>query len=288
MLALVAAAPRPAGAADPEAAARGAYIAASAGCEECHTDMKNGGRPFAGGRKFETRFGAVSSPNLTPDATGLGRWSAADFGRAMRWGIAPDDSHYQTLFPFPFYNRLTDADLADLKAFLDNLAPVSRRNDSAVERSVSFGRTRNALGVAAQPFRGPWTPDPARDAVWNRGNYLVASIGRCGDCHTPRDALGIPVPGHFLAGTRAGPDGKKVPNITPDPQTGIGDWSEDDIAALLQTGQTPDFDFVGGSMAEIVKSTAHLTDADRHAISVYLRTIPAILATPARIIPKKG
>lgn len=123
---------------------------------------------------------------------------------------------------------------------------------------------------------GPWQPDPDKDPVWNRGAYLVAALGRCGDCHTPRTILGAPDAARFLAGTLEGPDGKKVPNITPDGKTGIGNWTLDDIIGLLTDGHTPDFDFVGGSMAEIVKTTARLSAEDRRAVAVYLRSVPAV------------
>src|SRR5579863_5148732 len=111
-------------AAQADAVARGAYLAAAAGCDQCHTDTERGGRPYAGGRAFDTGWGTVVSPNITPDrATGIGEWSAADFNRALRWGIAPDDSHYLPVFPFAFYNGLTHGDVADLWAFLGSLAP---------------------------------------------------------------------------------------------------------------------------------------------------------------------
>jgi len=266
----------PAAAADRDAVARGAYLAGAAGCDQCHSDSEHGGKPFAGAPPFPTPYGRIATPNLTPDrATGIGGWSLADFTRAVRWGVAPDDSHYVPSFPYPFYNRLTDGDLADLKAFLDSLPPVSRRDLEGAGSTALVGRARAALAVALTPLRGAWQPDPAKDAVWNRGAYLVASVGRCGDCHTPRSWLGVPDSERFLAGTPSGPDGKKVPNITQDAKTGIGDWSEQDIVGVLTDGHTPDFDFVAGPMADIVKNTARLTEEDRRAIAVYLHSIPA-------------
>jgi mono/diheme cytochrome c family protein len=271
---LVAAAP-PAATADRDAVARGAYLAGAAGCDRCHTDGEQG-QPYAGGRLLATPFGTIPTPNITPDlATGIGRWSMADFGRALRWGIAPDDSHYVPAFPYLFYNRLIDGDLADLKAFLDSLPAVSRPDLKGAGSTALIPRAQAALAVVATPFPGPWQPEPDKDEVRNRGGYLVASVGRCGDCHTPRTWLGTPDPERFLAGVPAEPGGKKVPNITPDPQTGIGNWSEDDIVGVLTDGHTPDFDFVGGAMNEIVKNTARLTAEDRRAIAVYLLSIPA-------------
>jgi mono/diheme cytochrome c family protein len=268
---------RAAAAAEPDAVARGRYLAAAAGCDQCHTDTEHGGQPYAGGRLLVTAFGTIPTPNITPDKdTGIGRWSSADFVRAMRWGIAPDDSHYVPLFPYLFYNRLTDGDLADLKAFLDSLAPVSRPDLKGTGSTALVQRAQAALAVVATPLLGPWKPDPDKDALWNRGAYLVAGIGRCGDCHTPPIWLGAPDPDRFLAGnTAVGPKEKKAPNITPDRGTGIGNWIEADVIGVLTDGRTPDFEFVGGPMAEIVKSTAHLTEGDRLAIAVYLRSVPA-------------
>ena len=258
-------------------AERGAYLAAAAGCDQCHTDAKNGGRPYAGGRAIETPLGIVFSSNITPDReTGIGNWRFADFTRALRWGIAPDDSHYSSAFPFAFYNRLTDEDISALKAFLDAVPAVSQVDRAGYASGLAASRARAAVAVVAERFPGPWMPDPSRDPIWNRGAYLVATVGRCGDCHTPRNFFRARDPARPLAGTSAGPGGKAVPNITPDPQTGIGKWSEEDIINLLKNGQEPDFDFVGGAMGEIVRNTSRLDDADRRAIAIYLKSLPAI------------
>ena len=276
---------RSASGADADAIARGAYLAEAAGCDRCHTDSERGGQAYAGGRELATAFGIIATPNLTPDrATGIGRWSAADFTRAMRWGVAPDDSHYIPVFPFPFYNRLTTRDLSDLKAFLDSLPAVSRPGLPGTGSTALVARARAAIAVVATPLPGPWQPDPDKDPVWNRGAYLVHSLGRCGDCHTPRTLLGAPDPDRFLAGAPPGPgaihdrkaEGKKAPNITPDRKAGIGNWSEGDIVRVLTEGQTPEFDEVGGAMAEIVKNTARLSEGDRRAIAVFLASVPAV------------
>ena len=261
--------------ADEGAIGRGAYLAAAAGCDQCHTDSKHGGAPYAGGRVLETAFGRITTPNITPDrVTGIGGWSAADFARAMRWGIAPDGTHYVTAFPFPYFANLTDGDLADLKAFFDSLKPVSRPRIAGAAPLALCARARAAIGAAIAANSSPSPMLPAGDAPAARGAYLVATVGRCGDCHTPLTWLGVPDTGRFLAGSHGGIEGVKAPNITPDAKTGIGKWSQDDIAAALKDGETPDFDFLGGSMAEIVRNTARLTDDDRHAIAAYLKTIP--------------
>ena len=263
--------------AEADSIARGAYLAAAAGCDQCHTDVEDKGRPYAGGRELDTPFGRLFTPNITPDPdTGTGRWGFADFERALRWGIAPDDSHYRPAFPFPFYNRMTENDLADVVAFLGSVPAVSQQNRAVARSIFSAALPRAALAVLAQPFAGPWEADPAKEQSWSRGAYLVNAVARCGDCHTPRYWLGAPDPTRFLAGTRAGPGGKPVPNITPDPESGIGKWSESDIITLLKDGQTPDFDFVGGAMAEIVRNTSRLDDSDRRAIATYLRSLTPI------------
>jgi mono/diheme cytochrome c family protein len=258
---------------DGAAIARGAYLAAAAGCDQCHTDSKNGGPAYAGGRPLQGEFGTIPSPNITPDiATGIGGWSKADFVRAMRWGIAPDGTHYVSAFPFAYFGRLTDADLDDLKAFLDSLPALSRQVP-APDSLALFARARAAIGAALASRVAPALP-PGGGAV-ARGAYLVATVGHCGDCHTPLTWFGAPDADRFLAGSRAGFFGRKSPDITPDPKAGIGKWSEDDIVYLLKEGGTPDGDFVGGSMGEIVRNTSRLTDDDRHAIAAYLKTLPA-------------
>jgi mono/diheme cytochrome c family protein len=262
-----------AAAADTDAVARGAYLAAISGCDQCHTDTKNNGAAYAGGRAMTTAFGVIVTPNITPDpATGIGGWSEADFVRAMRWGIAPDGTHYTTAFPFPYFTRLTDGDLADLKAFLDSLAPVSRPAAGSAASLALAARSRAAIGVALAA--GASEPPAKETPQIARGDYLANSVGRCGDCHTPQTWYGAPDESRALAGSAGWFGSAKAPNITPEPKTGIGGWSEDDIVSLLKDGATPDGDFVGGSMAEIVRSTARLTDDDRHAIAAYLRALP--------------
>jgi mono/diheme cytochrome c family protein len=260
-------------AADPDAVARGAYLSAAAGCGQCHTDAKNNGPAYAGGRVIATEFGTIVTPNITPDrANGIGGWSNADFIRAMRWGIAPDGTHYVTAFPFPYFARLTDGDLADLKTFLDSLAPVSRPGLGAAASLALLARARAAVGqaVAANSAASP-APSAPKIA---RGAYLVTTVGRCGDCHTPLTWFGAPDVSRKFAGSAGWFNDRKAPNITQDPKTGIGGWSEDEIASLLKDGGTPDGDFVGGAMAEIVRNTERLTDDDRHAIAAYLKALP--------------
>ena len=256
---------------------RGAYLANAADCVACHTDSAHSGRPYAGGRALATPFGTFYSPNITPDPeTGIGRWSDEQFLRALRDGVRPDGANYFPAFPYPSFTKITDADARAIKAYLFSLPAVRQANRAHdVSFPISWRFLQNGWKLLFfSP--GPFRPAPERSEAYNRGAYLVTALAHCGECHTPRNWFGATEPNRFLAGNPDGPDGKKVPNITPDPQTGIGSWSEEDITTLLKTGQTPEFDFVGGAMGEIVRNTSRLDDADRRAIAVYLKSLPPV------------
>jgi len=254
---------------------RGRYLAQAGGCISCHTADRPDARPLAGGRAIKTDFGTFYTPNLTPDPeTGLNGWTEADVGRALREGVSPDNTYYYPAFPYPSYTGLTDGDVSDIAAYLQSLAPL-RQATTAHElpwylssRLVMFGW--NLLNFTA----GRFTPDPARDEAWNRGAYLVRHVGHCGECHTPRNALGGLDHSRELSGNPAGPEGKSVPDITQDPESGIGSWSADDIVFLLETGLLPDGDFAGSTMSDVINdSTGKLAAADREAIADYLKSV---------------
>ena len=262
---------------DGDLVARGAYLATAAGCADCHTDAKNGGRPYAGGRALTTPFGTFYAPNITPDmVTGIGQWSDVQFLNALREGVRPDGSNFFPVFPYPSFTKITDGDVRAIKAYLF-AQPAVRQANRAHDVAFPFSWRFLLSGWKVLFFNpGPFRPAPDRGETYNRGAYLVTALAHCGECHTPRNWFGAMEPSRFLAGTPHGPDGKAVPNITPNQETGIGKWSDDDIEALLKDGQTPDFDFVGGAMAEVVKNTARLTDADRRAIAAFLRSVTAV------------
>jgi mono/diheme cytochrome c family protein len=194
----------------------------------------------------------------------------------MREGRAPDGSAYFPVFPYTSFTHMTDQDLRDLKAYLDSRPAVAKPNR---EHDVTppFGwRFLMPVWQALFLDEGVLSPEPGRDAKWERGRYLVHAVGHCGECHSPRNFLGVVDGSRALAGSARGPEGKPVANITSDRQTGIGAWSQGDITFLLEIGMTPDGDFVGGGMNEVVKnSTSKLTAEDREAIAAYLLTVPA-------------
>lgn len=270
----------PARAADDAAIARGAYIFAAADCVGCHTDKKDNGAPLAGGRAIATPFGTFFSPNITPDKeTGIGDWTEAQFHRALRSGIDDSGAYLFPVFPYPSFTFMSDADISDLYAYLMAQKPVAT--------DYKPNQVKFPFGIRHLQFfwrllffvPGPIAPDPSQSAEWNRGRYLAEAVVHCEECHTPRNFLGALERDHGFAGNPNGPDGQKAPNITPDPDTGIGKWSLDDIEGVLANGILPDGDSVGSGMAEVVDGTGKLTDADRHAIAVYIKSLPPRRAT---------
>ncbi len=264
---------------------RGAYLVRAGGCVTCHTAKD--GETFAGGRPLKTPFGTFLSPNITPDReTGIGAWTDDKFVRALRDGVRPDSAHYFPVFPYTTYTRMTHADALAIKAYLFSLAPVARPNR---DHDVGFPFNWRLLQAGWKLLffdAGEYVPDPAQSTEWNRGAYLVEALSHCGECHTRRNAFGALDRDMWLAGNVDGPDGVFVPNITPDKETGIGDWSEGDIVQLLKTGFKPNFDDVQGTMGEAVEDgLKYLTDADLKAIAVYLRALPPI-RNPIK--PKQG
>lgn len=257
---------------------RGEYLFNAANCVGCHTDTEHGGARLAGGRAIETPFGAYYSRNITPDPThGIGAWSDADFLRALRQGISPAGVHYFPAFPFPSFTGMTDRDILDIKAYLFAQAPVPAPNKPHAV-GFPFDMRMSAVFWRALYFQpGPLAPDPSKSSEWNRGAYLVNAVAHCGECHTPRTALGgLKGERAFGGGELAGPGAKLAPNLTPDPARGIGKWSLDDIATLLESGMKPNGDFVSAPMSEVVDGTAKLAPTDRKAIAVYLKALRPI------------
>jgi len=278
---LIAASPA---AADEGASGRGEYLVRAGGCFSCHTAA--GGRPLAGGRALATPFGTFYSPNITPDPdTGIGRWTDAQFLRALREGVRPDGANYFPVFPYSSFTGITDGDALAIKAYLFSVPPVRQQNrahDIGFPFSWRFLQTGWKL-LFFTP--GPFQPVPERSTAYNRGAYLATALAHCGECHTPRNILGAMRSSLRLAGTPDGPDGQLVPNITPDPGTGIGKWERGDVVELLKTGTTPEQSKVKGAMRETIQDgLKYLSDADLEAIADYLFAQPSIVhdVTPKR------
>jgi len=260
-------------------AARGLYLSKAGGCIACHTEDKKDAPPFAGGRPLKTPFGTFYGPNLTPHPeAGIGRWTEADFVRAMRHGIRPDGAHYYPAFPYPSFTGITDADLADLYAYLHSLPPNPRRNQAHDLKLPYRWRSLIAAWNWLYFKPGPFVSDPKRPATIERGAYLVQALGHCGECHTPRNFLGAMRKDRALAGGK-GPMGKDLPNLTP---THLGKWSDAELNEFLVYGTKSDGDSADEAMAEVVRNTtSQLTPQDLAAVIVYLRALPPLPDEPS-------
>lgn len=247
--------------------ARGRQLAALGDCAVCHTVP--GGTVNAGGRALETPYGTVYATNLTPDPeTGIGRWSYAAFERAMREGISRDGRHLYPAFPYTSFTRTSDTDLQALYAFLMSQAPVVAPTPEA----------RMAFPFNIRPLMAGWNTlflrpgqmqaDPARTPQWNRGAYLVESLGHCGACHTPRNLLGAEKTGAaYLAGGVV--DGWEAPALTALSKAPIP-WTEEELFSYLRTGFSRFHGTAAGPMAPVVEELAALPDADIRAMATYL------------------
>jgi mono/diheme cytochrome c family protein len=254
----------------------GEYVARLGGCHSCHTDPREKDSPLAGGLALKSPFGTFHVPNITPDPdTGIGRWTNSDFIRAMTDGVAPDGRHYYPAFPFTSYTRMTQKDMLDLKAYLDRVKPVRM---VVPPHKLRFPYNfRFALAVWKWLFftPGSFKPAPSKTPSWNRGAYLVTGPGHCGECHTVRNFLGATSQNHGLAGAKNGPDGSRVPNITPNRKDGIGLWSVDDMVDFLRTGKLPYGEEVDAPMDEVITNgTSHWTDGDLKSTAEYLLSLP--------------
>ncbi|OMG74787.1 cytochrome c [Burkholderia ubonensis] len=260
--------------------ARGAYLAHAGDCVACHT--ASGGKPFAGGLKFDTPIGAIYSTNITPDPkTGLGGWTLEEFDRALRSGVRRNGDTLYPAMPFPSYARLTDDDVKALYAyFMHGVAPVQQENRAVdivwpLSMRWPLAFWRKLFAPAPKPFEAAPYPDP----VLARGAYLVLGLGHCGACHTPRaptmqergltDADGP----DFLAGGAA-IDGWVPTSLRGEPRTGLGTWTEAEIVQFLKTGRTLRTAAFGGMTDVVGHSMQHMTDDDLTAIARYLKQLP--------------
>jgi mono/diheme cytochrome c family protein len=246
------------------------------GCASCHaTPNQEDKTRLGGGFALKSPFGTFFPPNISPDRDdGIGAWSEANFVSAMGKGTSPDGSHYYPAFPYTSYQRMKMEDVRDLFAYLKTLPPVKGKTR---EHDLPFYlKVRRMLGgwkflfLDGERFK----PDPSKSDEWNRGAYLVNGPGHCAECHSPRNALGAIISSQRFAG---GPDPEggegSVPNITP---AGIGDYSQGDIEQILEAGDLPNGDTVGGAMAAVVGNISKLSTEDRTAIAVYLKSLPPV------------
>ncbi|MDO9417268.1 cytochrome c [Pararhizobium sp.] len=259
--------------------ANGERIFWAGGCTSCHAapGAKDAAKlVLAGGLGLKSPFGTFHVPNISPDETaGIGSWTLADFGNAMKRGVGKKGEHLYPSFPYGSYARLTDKDVNDLFGYLKTL-PKSANVAPPHDLPFPFNIRLSLGGWKLLFFTDkPRVPVDTANAKLARGQYLVEGPGHCGECHTPRNALGGFESGQWLAGG-PNPEGEgRIPNITPSDK-GIGSWSEGEIVEYLTTGFTPDFDSAGGAMVEVQQNLAKLPAEDREAIAAYLKAVPAL------------
>ena len=251
----------------------GKYVAQLGDCVACHT--AGNGPAMAGGLELKTPMGRIYSTNITPDVqTGIGKYSFAQFDRAMRKGVAADGHKLYPAMPYPSYAKISEDDMRALYAYLmQGVAPIVQPNKPAEMRWPFSMRWGLSFWNWAFLNTAPFEPDAGKDAVWNRGAYLVQGLGHCGSCHTPR---GIAFQEKAMGD--AGADGKfYLAGETVEDWRALSLrnlWTVKDTALLLKTGQNP-FATVSGNMVEVIHhSTQHFTDADLTAIATYLKSLP--------------
>ena len=256
----------------PALAARGAYLARAGNCMACHT--ARGGSPYAGGRSINTPFGAVFSSNITPDPqTGIGRWSASDFWRALHHGQSRDGRLLYPAFPYTNYTEVSRADSDALHAFLMQLPPVVQPASAHTLRWPF--NTQAALALWRTLYFRPasYQPDTQQSAEWNRGAYLVRGLGHCSACHSARNALGANSTPLDLAGGLIPMQNWYAPSLTSALEAGVADWSQQDIVTLLKTGVSARGSVLGPMAEVVLHSTQHLSDADLGAMAQFLKQL---------------
>jgi mono/diheme cytochrome c family protein len=259
-------------------ASKGEYVARAGDCIACHSVP--GGKAFAGGLKMGTPIGAIYSTNITPDPdTGIGNYSFEDFDRAVRQGIAKDGHRLYPAMPYPSYAKVNDDDLHALyDFFMKDVPPVKQANKpSEIPSYLSF---RWPLAIWNMIFtdKGAYADKQGHDAAWNRGAYLVEGLGHCGACHTPRgwafqekalDDGGT----NYLQGAEL--DAWSAPDLRGDQLTGLGGWSQADLAAFLKSGHNGKATAFGSMLDVVNNSTPYLTDDDVNAMAAYLKSLSA-------------
>jgi mono/diheme cytochrome c family protein len=246
----------------------GQQLIQTAGCYACHTNVEDDGLPYAGGPPLKSPFGTFYAPNITPSMDfGIGNWDIQTFERAVRQGVDSHGQSYYPAFPFMSYRSLTDQDLVDIFAALNQLEPVE-----AAYRDHDVGFPFN-IRLGLKPWRWMFSSVKSKNIDQStsegRGRYLVEAVAHCGECHTPRNSLGAHIP-PYLGGADLKPDGGWAPPIVGEALLRM-DWTKDDLVYFLADGMLPDGDFVGGSMVEVIDhGTSKMSQEDRAAIADYL------------------
>ena len=239
---------------------RGAYLYNAAGCGSCH--QEEGAAGPTGGHALESPFGgSFYAPNITPDdATGIGGWTGRDFLLAVKHGRTPGGGFYWPAFPYRSYHNMTDQDVLEVGAYLMSL-PAIRNEVPAHDLPGWQFRWMMAGWNKMADFLEGTPPAVADDPQLQRGAYLARALGHCGECHTPRNSLGMVQNAQEFTGSEI-----VRTDVSPE---GLSNWSEDEFLGLLQFGMTAELDFVGGEMAKVVEHTSRLSEEDQRAYAAF-------------------
>nr|WP_240648109.1 cytochrome c [Pararobbsia silviterrae] len=252
---------------------RGEYLARAGDCIACHTAP--GGKEFAGGLAMDTPFGALYTPNISSDREyGIGAWTADQFYAMLHTGKSRDGQLIYPAMPFASYTKVTREDSDAIYAFLKSTAPIHEPNRPH-ELRFPYNQRSLLIGWRTLYFReGEYKPDPKMSVEWNRGAYLVQGLGHCTMCHTAINALGGSSERKAFEGGLIPMQNWYAPSLTSNKEAGLGEWSIEDIDALLQSGVS-NRGAVYGPMAQVVHdSLQYLNDDDIRAMSVYLKSLP--------------
>jgi mono/diheme cytochrome c family protein len=247
---------------------RGQYLVAAGDCMSCH--LCDGGEPLAGGLELKTPFGVIYSANITSDRqTGIGAWTNDQFYHAMHDGIGVHGENLYPAFPYPWFRRASREDDDAIFAYLKSTPSVNYTppvNDLSFPLNFRFMvKGWNLLFLNSHDFQS----DPSQSSEWNRGAYIVNGLGHCGDCHTPKNALGADKSNQDFYGGKL--ENWTAPDLTGNDRTGLGGWSIDDVAEYLRNGRNAHAG-AGGAMADVITfSTSLMSDEDRRAMAVYLK-----------------
>jgi mono/diheme cytochrome c family protein len=254
--------------------ANGEQVFWAGGCASCHADPKATGEAqlvLQGGQRLASPFGNFVVPNISPSEQGIAGWTTLDLANAMHYGTSPKGKHYFPAFPYGSYVKATMQDIVDLKSYLDTL-PLSDRASEPHEVGFPFNIRLSLGGWKMLFFSDAFVVTAELSPEETRGRYLAEALGHCGECHTPRNALGGWNRAAWLGGA-ANPSGTgRIPNITPGKLT----WSNEELVEYFTSGFTPEFDSAGGHMAYVVENLSKLPESDRASIATYLKKVASV------------
>ncbi len=259
-----------------KAVIHGEYLARAASCIDCHT--ANESEPLAGGFEISTPFGIFRTPNISPDKkTGIGNWTSAQFLKALRQGTSPNGAKYYPVFPYTSFSKLTDQDINDIYLYLKSQAPIYKVN---APHKLNFVYRRWQMRFWQFGFFHVPTKNELHELSRDRGAYLAQAVFHCTECHTPRGSMtGSLKESKLLSGAPDVSGGPPIPNITPDPKTGIS-WTKEQWNTYLSSGFTPSLATPSGEMARVVRNTSRITKEDRAALIKYLQSLRPIENVP--------